>query len=879
MSKAADYSTIERPYGDLLERDAALAISTGDFTTTSDVQSNPNTSGQADSGGGTGGESGAAASGDTGGGSVQETTVKDTGALEDIWIDKFIRSGSWKPKKSGFYIDGRTGYAEFSNVYVAGEIQALSGAIGGWIINTTSITDIAGLVGLSSAVTGGDDIRFWAGHTTPSSAPFYVTEAGVIKASSGTIGGWTIGATSLTDTAGLVGMSSAVTAGDDYRFWAGHVTPSSAPFSVTEAGVIKASSGTVGGNTLGTTFISSTTFVSGLLGSGWRILNTGVAEFQDVTVRGIIRTSVFEKDTISAVNGIVLISKADVLASDMTALDASTLTITGETTFVANEVIRIKDGTDDEWMLVTNAASAPTYTVTRDLAGNYSANNNPVWKKGTAVVSMGVGAGTNTGFVLLDSSSSDSPFIDVYNRNSTTYTDYSLKARLGWLRGIVDASVGLNSTDVWGLYSDSVYLKGTIVASAGAIGGWTIGATSLTDTAGLVGMSSAVTIGDDIRFFAGHVTPASAPFRVTESGALVASSATITGSVTATSGAIGGFTIGATTMTATNLTLTSGAANTANIAVGTGANLAGLNSANIAGDIAIWAGSTFANRATAPFHVTAAGILTATGALITGTIQTSATAPNIIIDSPNNRIEIFNSSGTSIAVIGGVASNILNITVPSAAGFVPISIQQNAAAKDGIYLDLQAASTGLYVNNNSSLYGIHLKGNSTKTSPLLYLEQDGSGVPLEIDVIGSTRGIKITSVAAVNDLINLNVGDEGSAIVVNLTDSTNSFPGIEINNDGGGRGLYIHNDKTTSTNHGLLIESLGTGYVAEFTADSNASRTKATLSLVATSGQGAHLTMNPIASAPATPSSGDIYYDTDTHWYGWNGSSWKQLDN
>ena len=43
--------------------------------------------------------------------------------------------------------------------------------------------------------------------------------------------GWTIGATALSDTAGVVGMSSAVTAGDDIRFWAGHATPASAPFT------------------------------------------------------------------------------------------------------------------------------------------------------------------------------------------------------------------------------------------------------------------------------------------------------------------------------------------------------------------------------------------------------------------------------------------------------------------------------------------------------------------------------------------------------------------------------------------------------------------------------------------------------------------------
>jgi len=90
------------------------------------------------------------------------------------------------------------------------------------------------------------------------------------------------------------------------------------------------------------------------------------------------------------------------------------------------------------------------------------------------------------------------------------------------------------------------------------------------------------------------------------------------GVMRAVSGTIGGFTLGSTTITATNLTFTSGAANTANITVGTGATAGGLNAAAAGSDIVFWAGDTFANRATAEFRVTAAGALTATSATING---------------------------------------------------------------------------------------------------------------------------------------------------------------------------------------------------------------------------------------------------------------------
>lgn len=403
-----DYSNIYRPYDNLLSRtDSDPSNPTVGVNT-----SGGNTSVQQAGGGST--MSGGTDDSTKSGGSVATVPVKSDGNIGNLWTSNFIRSMNWKPRTSGFTLEGSTGYAEFTNVYISGDIHALTGSIGGFIINEHSIVDEDDSFGMSSTVTGADDVRFWAGDT-------YANR---------------------------------------------HI----APFRVTESGVLYATSGAIGGSSIGSTFMSSTPFVSGPLGTGWRLQNTGESEFQNATIRGVIRTSVFEKDTISAVNGTVVISKSDVLASDMTTLDSSTITISGETTFVQNEVIRIKDGINDEWMLVTSSIGAPTYTVTRDLAGSYTADTNPIWKKGTAVVSMGVGVGAKTGFITLDSSSADSPFIDIYSRNSNTYTDYSLKARLGWLKGITDPTVGLASTDVWGLYSDSVYLKGTINAISGRIG-------------------------------------------------------------------------------------------------------------------------------------------------------------------------------------------------------------------------------------------------------------------------------------------------------------------------------------------------------------------------------------------------------------------------
>jgi hypothetical protein len=81
---------------------------------------------------------------------------------------------------------------------------------------------------------------------------------------------------------------------------------------------------------------------------------------------------------------------------------------------------------------------------------------------------------------------------------------------------------------------------GTITATTGAIGGWTLGANSLIAGSGAntVGLDSG---GSNPAFYAGSATPGSAPFRVTAAGALTATNAAIEGAITAASGSITGF--------------------------------------------------------------------------------------------------------------------------------------------------------------------------------------------------------------------------------------------------------------------------------------------------------------------------------------------------
>ncbi len=143
----------------------------------------------------------------------------------------------------------------------------------------------------------------------------------------------------------------------------------------------------------------------------------------------------------------------------------------------------------------------------------------------------------------------------------------------------------------------SVTQAGAIKSTSGVIGGFTINGTE-----GLYAGTGAtrVQMKAGAGFWAGATAQNDALFSVTQAGA-----------VKAVSGIIGGWSLATGCLYATNAKMYSGAANTARVEFGTGACSAGINSANAGTDISFWAGSTFANRATAPFRVTAAGAITA----------------------------------------------------------------------------------------------------------------------------------------------------------------------------------------------------------------------------------------------------------------------------
>lgn len=108
-----------------------------------------------------------------------------------------IRKASYTDNNAGLWVglvantpklflgDG-TNYLKWdgSALSIAGSLSATAGTIGGFSISSTTIKDSANSFGMTSAVTAGDDVRFWAGATEANraTAPFRVYESGIVVA-------------------------------------------------------------------------------------------------------------------------------------------------------------------------------------------------------------------------------------------------------------------------------------------------------------------------------------------------------------------------------------------------------------------------------------------------------------------------------------------------------------------------------------------------------------------------------------------------------------------------------------------------------------------------------------------------------------------------
>jgi hypothetical protein len=619
--------------------------------------------------------------------------------------------------------------SEDGNAFFSGSIVSSAGSIGGWVISpgllSSSVVGSAStFVGISSS--GNSGYAFWAGDPNPASAKFSVTRDGILSAvgasiSVANIGGWTVSSSSLYGGSGsnfvgltpngsaafFAGATSSV--GSDAKFYvtpsgsivaqaasfvgpilAGTVTASTANFqlgssgsivggavyvpnsssplfSVNSSGALTATSGSIGGWTIGTNKLSSgsitldstsgnqkiyigvgnyvnsdTPFYVDKIGN-FSLLNqlffsptasANSGDFSQLTVVGKIRGAIENVDLISNNKLYNQTSSVSISAASIATITTASnnLFLTGENVIisgltgnasVANGAFPISSVSASSFsVLLTQSFVAGTYAISsgsiqlRELTlglhpsenGGASATNtyghdqgigirldpynwwftNNQFRVGTSgtyfkydgtKLKLG-GAGSNYALELSTGTNDTNNYFAIYNPVSGYSNTYSNLYTSG--TGVpsfndINTPFYVDATGQFSLgqklkfdTSGNLYVSGSVFATAGYIGGtasgWSINSGYIRSTGGtssitLDGANGKIYIGTGTAGNSNTAFYADGTGSVTIKDRLIfdGTNLSITGAITATSGSIGGFGI---TSSSFNSTYTSSSVTT-----------------------------------------------------------------------------------------------------------------------------------------------------------------------------------------------------------------------------------------------------------------------------------------------------------------------------
>ena len=232
-------------------------------------------------------------------------------------------------------------------------------------------------------------------------------------------------------------------------------------------------------------------FASGL--KGWKISSegNGTAEFENVRIRGTLRTTTFEKESVNAVGGQLWVANSTTITGSVTSGE-TTMSVKNASGFSAGEILLAKKvdntGFQTEYILLESASvegdnSNEDETYGRiyvqraygsgqqgDFVGDL-ASAAQSYEDGQVIVSTGK---LNTGYIKMNANPNDTatPYMDIVERTGSGLYDVALKVRLGDLSGLANSDyVFGNSNPGFGLATDNVFLQGGIIAKTGSIGG------------------------------------------------------------------------------------------------------------------------------------------------------------------------------------------------------------------------------------------------------------------------------------------------------------------------------------------------------------------------------------------------------------------------
>jgi hypothetical protein len=270
-----------------------------------------------------------------------------------------------------------------------------------------------------------------------------------------------------------------------------------------------------GGDTLG--YIGSTNYISNV--SGWRISADGSTEFSNATIRGELKAAVFEYEKINSIGGELYVSPAFIVQNNVLIINNELiieLANTNNSLWTTDAQVKIQAILQDTLSVITEEILDGIIINKNDTEGTITISLSTTEDYDSYYLlqnSMVVNAGqTGSCGIRLSAEDANGPFIDIFETQDTNSI-----TRLGNLSGIVDSINGFGTLSGYGLYSDSVYLKGKLYLPN-------------------AGMTDDGDTDSDIRIWAGTNpdNKENAPFRITQGGDLYASSGTFSGSIHAT---------------------------------------------------------------------------------------------------------------------------------------------------------------------------------------------------------------------------------------------------------------------------------------------------------------------------------------------------------
>ena len=290
----------------------------------------------------------------------------------------------------------------------------------------------------------------------------------------------------------------------------------------------------------------SDTFSSGFTGNGMKLNKDSVNDYNfeldNLIVRGTMSVYELLIQQIRATNGGIFVtssakveSSSSLSASD----DSGTITFddpsgTGLCPFADGDIIMMQRVNPNATVaknatsgfvkkLVYEVISVSGATATVNNTANTQFDNASYPVKGDEFVRIGNTGDTanRDGVIYITSDDSNSPFMEIFD-SINSYSEWTTavpKVRLGRLDGITDTDAGLSGSqsNSYGLYSDSVHLKGHIHATSGSFtGSLSVGAND-----------NIFRVNTDGDMWIGDATQGDAPFQVDNEGVVIAKKITV----------------------------------------------------------------------------------------------------------------------------------------------------------------------------------------------------------------------------------------------------------------------------------------------------------------------------------------------------------------